>query len=264
MIVCIKQVPDSNLIRIDPVRGTLIREGVPSIINPDDKNALEEALRLRERFPGSSVTVITMGPPQAVTALREAMAMGVEDAILLSDPAFAGSDTQATATVLAGAIRKIRQYDIIICGRQAIDGDTAQVGPQLAEYLNLPQITYVSKIAVEDAVVTAHRQYEDGFFVMNARLPVLLTVIKELNTVRLPSIPGIRAACVRPIRVWGLRDIAVDRDAVGLDGSPTKVLRSFVPRHNQQIEFLRGSPSEAASALINGCGRNMSFPCRKL
>jgi electron transfer flavoprotein beta subunit len=262
IIVCIKQVPDSTMIKIDPIRGTMIREGVASIINPDDKNALEEALRLRERFPGTSITVISMGPNQALSAIREAMAMGVEKAILLTDPAFSGSDTQATAIVLAAAIRKIAEYDIIICGRQAIDGDTAQVGPQLAEYLDLPQITYVSHIDIEyssgaeagasgNGTVVAHRRYEDGFFVMRSPFPVLLTVIKELNIARLPSISGIRAAFSNEVRIWGREDIDADPAAIGLDGSPTKVLRSFVPRHNSRVEFLEGSPRAMAGVLLH-------------
>jgi len=251
IIVCIKQVPNSQLIKIDPERGTLIREGVPSIINPVDKNALEEALRIRDRFPGSSTTVISMGPPQAASALREAMALGIDEAILLSDPAFAGSDTQATALVLASAIRKIAAYDIVICGLQAIDGDTAQVGPQLAEYLHLPQITYATKIDIVGTEVIVQRRYEDGHFAMRSPMPVLLTVVKELNTVRYPSIPGIRSAFKRGITFWNISDLVIDKNVVGLDGSPTKVLRSFVPQHNKKVEFLNGSSQDAAGSLIH-------------
>jgi electron transfer flavoprotein beta subunit len=192
-----------------------------------------------------------MGPTQAVSALREAMAMGVEDAILLTDSAFAGSDTQATAMVLAAAIRKIKDYDIIICGRQAIDGDTAQVGPHLAEYLQLPQITYVAKVDIQDRHIIAQRRYENGFFVVHSTLPILLTAIKELNHARLPSIPGIRAAFSQPIRFWGLADLDIGREVVGLEGSPTKVLRSFVPQYSSRVEFLEGSPPDIAAALIH-------------
>ena len=149
IIVCIKQVPDTNEVRIDPVRGTLIRDGIPSIINPDDKNALEEAIRIKERYEDVHVMVLSMGPPQAENALREALAMGADEAILLSDRQFGGSDTWGTSIILAAAINKIGKYDIIFCGRQAIDGDTAQVGPEMAEHLGLPQITYVSKLEVK-------------------------------------------------------------------------------------------------------------------
>lgn len=250
IIVCVKQVPNSNLIKIDPEKGTLIREGVPSIINPDDKNALEEALRIKEKFPDTSVTVISMGPLQAKYALREALAMGADEAILLSDYAFAGSDTRATASILASAIRKIGQYDIIICGRQAIDGDTAQVGPQVAEYLNIPQITYVSKLEIEGSKISAHRAVEDGYFIINSQMPILLTAIKELNIARIPSISGIRKAFQTEIKAWSADDLDVNKNLIGLSGSPTRVLRSFTPQRRKAGEILSGSTSEAVSTLL--------------
>ena len=194
IVVLIKQVPDTTDVKIDPKTGTLIREGVPSIINPDDKHAIEEALQLKEKF-GGKVTVISMGPPQAVDALRESKAMGVDDNILLSDRAFAGADTWATSYTLAAAIKKVGEYDIIICGRQAIDGDTAQVGPQVAECLDLPQITYVRKIDIEGKKLTAERALEDGFERIETQLPALITVIKDLNKPRYPSVRGIVEAC---------------------------------------------------------------------
>ena len=179
IVVCIKQVPDTNEVKIDPKTGTLIREGVPSIINPDDKNALEEALVLKDKH-GANVTVISMGPPQAEKALREALAMGADEAILITDRAFAGADTLATSNALAGALRKLK-YDIIFAGRQAIDGDTAQVGPGIAVHLDIPQITYVEKVEIDGSSLKVRRAWEDGYETIQVNTPVLLTAIKELN-----------------------------------------------------------------------------------
>ena len=185
IIVCIKQVPDTNEVRIDQDKGTLIREGVPSIINPEDKNGLEAAVKLKEKF-GGEVIVISMGPPQAEVALKEALAMGADEAILLSDRAFAGSDTWATAYTISQAIKEIGDYDLIFCGRQAIDGDTAQVGPQIAENLDFNQLTYVSEIEIEDKNVKVRRALENGYSELKTKLPVLVTVIEIINnTVRI-------------------------------------------------------------------------------
>src|SRR3712207_398582 len=173
IVVCLKQVPDTNEVKIDPVKGTLIREGVPSIINPDDKNALEEALILKEQ-QGAKVTVVSMGPPQAETALREALAMGADEAVLISDRAFAGADTLATSIALAAAIKKL-EYDVVFAGRQAIDGDTAQVGPEIAEHLGIPQVTYVEKVDVEGDKLTVRRALENGYVVLEVQTPCLLT-----------------------------------------------------------------------------------------
>lgn len=252
IIVCLKQVPDTNEVRIDPVRGTLIREGVPSIINPDDRNALEEALRLRDENKDSKVTVVSMGPPQADVALREALAMGADEAILLSDRAFAGSDTWATSTALATGIKNIGNYDIIFCGRQAIDGDTAQVGPQIAEHLGLPQITYVEEVRIENDKVIANRALEDGHFIIEAKTPVLLTAIKELNEPRYPSIKGIyEAHRDNRVKVLSAADIEADFDNLGLNGSPTQVNKSFTPQgRTGEGEIFQGNPKEAVEQLI--------------
>ena len=195
IVVCLKQVPDTNEVRIDPKTGTLIREGVPSIINPDDKNALEEALVLKEQY-NAKVTVLSMGPPQAEKALREALAMGADEAILLTDRAFAGADTLATSRALAATLKKI-PYDIVFAGRQAIDGDTAQVGPEIAEHLNLPQITYVEKVNVEGNELKVRRALEDGYEILRVKMPVLLTAIKELNQPRYMDVKYIFAAAKR-------------------------------------------------------------------
>ena len=252
IIVCLKQVPDTNEVRIDPVRGTLIREGVPSIINPDDRNALEEALRLRDENKDSKVTVVSMGPPQADVALREALAMGADEAILLSDRAFAGSDTWATSTAIAAGIKKIGDYDIIFCGRQAIDGDTAQVGPQIAEHLGLPQITYVEEVKIENDKVRARRALEDGYFIIESSTPVLLTAIKELNEPRYPSIRGIYDAHnANRVKVLSAKDVEADFDNLGLNGSPTQVNKSFTPPgRTGEGEMLKGNAKEAVEQLI--------------
>ncbi|MCF6465146.1 electron transfer flavoprotein subunit beta/FixA family protein [Clostridium sp. Cult2] len=252
IIVCIKQVPDTNEVKIDPVKGTLIREGVPSIINPDDKNALEEALKIKDRNENVKVTVLSMGPPQAEVALVEAIAMGADEGILLSDRAFAGSDTWATSTALAAGIESIGEYDIIFCGRQAIDGDTAQVGPQIAEHLGIPQITYVEELNIEDGKVRAKRALEDGYFIMESEMPVLITAIKELNNPRYPSIKGIYEAYRGDkVKVLSAKDIRADENNIGLDGSPTKVNKSFTPPgKGGKSEILDGSPKEQARKLI--------------
>ena len=245
IVVCLKQVPDTNQVKIDPVTGTLVREGVPSIINPEDKNALEEALRLKDEN-GATVTVISMGPPQAEAALREAMAMGADDAILISDRAFAGADTLATSHALAGALKKL-EYDIIFAGRQAIDGDTAQVGPEIAEHLELPQVTYVEKVDVDGDKLTVRRALENGYEVLEVQTPCLLTAIKELNEPRYMSMKNIFGLFEREIKVWSADDIDVDKALLGLKGSPTKVKRSMTKEAKGQGEVVNMPVKEAAA-----------------
>ena len=250
MIVCIKQVPDTTDVKIDQKTGTLIREGVPSIINPDDKHAIEEALRLKEKF-GGNVTIISMGPPQADDALREALAMGVDEAILLCDRAFAGADTLATSYTLATAIQKIGDYDIIICGRQAIDGDTAQIGPQMAEYLGVPQVTYVRVVKLKGKNLIVERALEDGYEKIETSLPALITVIKDLNKPRYPSVGGIvEAYREREVKIWTAKDVAADLSKIGLEGSPTQVKRTFAPEPKGEGEIISGTVEEASRALL--------------
>jgi len=234
-IVCIKQVPDTTEVKMDPEKGTLIREGVPAIINPFDMYAIEEGIRLKEA-DGGKATVITMGPPQALEAIKEAVAMGCDDAVLISDRAFAGADTWATAYTLAQAIRKVGEYDVIICGRQAADGDTGQVGPGIATQLGINQLTYVFKIReidLEGRTVTVERLVEEGREVVTSRLPCLITVVKDINTPRYPSFLGIRKANKREYPNWSAEDLCADSDAdmecFGLIGSPTKVIKVFTP-----------------------------------
>ncbi len=249
IVVCIKQVPDTAEVRINPETGTLIREGVPSIINPFDLHALEAGLSIKERVKGS-ITVLTMGPPQAESALRDAIAMGADDAILLSDRVFAGSDTWATSFTLSKAIQKIGA-DIIVCGKQAIDGDTAQVGPETAEFMDIPHISYVRKIEeVSDTFVKVQRLMDDGYDVVESSLPVLLTVVKELNEPRLPSLKGKMAAKKAVIKKWGQSDIVADENDLGLKGSPTQVKNIFTPEPRSGRRMLEGSPEEQVETLF--------------
>ena len=220
IIVCIKQVPNTSEVKINPETKTLIRDGVESIINPDDKNALEAALRLKDE-KGAQVVVLSMGPMQAKEALLEALAMGADSAYLISDRKFGGSDTWATATILAAAIEKIGGYDLIICGRQAIDGDTAQVGPEIAEFLNIPQVTYAKELKLKDGAVTVKRYCESKDYEFEVELPALITAIKELNTVRYPSVKGIFKAYESDeelVEVLTFDDLNVDETQIGIKG----------------------------------------------
>ena len=256
IIVCAKQVPDTNEIKIDPVKKTLMREGVPSILNHDDANALEEALKIKDKYPDTHITVVTMGPPQAKDMLIECLAMGADDAVLASDRALGGSDTWATSNAIAAVIDKVGSYDLIFAGRQAIDGDTAQVGPQIAEKLKIPQITYVSEFSIADDMknITVKRALEDGYELIEIETPCMLTAIKELNTPRYMSVKGIFDACKKEIPTWSAEDLGVDvENEVGLDASPTKVFRSFTPAPKGKGEMLEGdSEKDLAKGLIIG------------
>lgn len=251
ILVCAKQVPNTNEVKIDPVKGTLIREGVESILNPDDANALEEALRLKDQYEDVKVTVLSMGPPQADDMLRECLAMGADEAVLVSDRAFGGADTWATSSTISAAIKKAGSFDIIFAGRQAIDGDTAQVGPQIAEKLGLPQITYVQSFELDGDTVTVQRQLENGYEVIRVKTPVLLTAVKELNKPRYMNVKGIYDAYKKEIPVWGIDDIPVEKEVVGLKASPTKVFRSFTPAPKGKGVMLEGPAREKVANLIN-------------
>ena len=250
IVVCIKQVPDTTEVKLDPKTGTLIRDGVPSIINPDDKAGLEAALRIKDKN-GSHVTVLTMGPPQADLALREALAMGADRAILLTDRAFAGADTWATSSALAGALKKM-DYDLIIEGRQAIDGDTAQVGPQIAEHLNLPSVTYVEEIEAYDKSIVVKRAFEDGYQMIKVQTPCLITALKELNDSRYMNVQGIFEAFEGDkVEIWSVNDIEVDPDNLGLKGSPTKVKKSFTKGAKTAGKVFDVTPQEAAQIIVD-------------
>ncbi len=252
IVVCVKQVPDTTEVKLDPVKGTLIRDGVPSIINPDDKAALEAALCIREQA-GGKVTVVSMGPPQADVALREALAMGADEAILVTDRAFGGADTWATSYTIASAIKKL-DYDLIIAGRQAIDGDTAQVGPQIAQHLGLPQVSYVENIeAVNERSIVLRRQFEDRYHIVEAQLPCLITVLSELNKPRYMSVSGVfdayREKKVAKITLADLEDV-IDKSNIGLGGSPTRVKQSFTKQPKGKGEKFETDADDAVRIIV--------------
>ena len=250
IIVCIKQVPDTTNVKINPETNTLIREGVESIINPFDMYAIEEGIRLKEKN-GGTVIALSMGPPQAEKALREALALGCDEAFLLSDRALAGADTWATAYTLACAVRKIGVYDLIVCGLKTTDGDTAQVGPGLAEELGIPHVSYVGKIVdVTKEAVTLERPIEESYEVVEAPLPCLITVTKEINMPRLPSFRRKIQARKMEVVVWGVSDLNGDKNRFGLDGSATRVIKVFPPPPRPGGEMLSGNAKSQAEALI--------------
>lgn len=252
ILVCAKQVPDTNEIRINPETGSLIRDGVPSILNPDDANALEEALKVKDTDPDNiHVTVVSMGPPQAQDMLFECIAMGADEAILLSDRAVGGSDTWATSNAITALINKYGKFDMIFGGRQAIDGDTAQVGPQIAEKLHLPQVTYVQsfEISEDKKTVKVQRQLEDGYEVIEVHTPCMLTCTKELNEPRYMNMGGIFKKD-KDIKVWNAADVEVDLKTVGLKASPTNVFRSFTPKPKGQGLRLEGDTEKEVSQKL--------------
>lgn len=234
IIVCVKQVPDtSGKVAVNP-DGTLNRASMETIINPDDMNAVEAALKLKDET-GCKVTVVTMGPPPAMGMLRELMAMGADDGVLVSAREFGGSDTYATSQILAAAVKRIgvEKDDIVMCGRQAIDGDTAQVGPQIAEKLHLPQVTYVAEMHKTGDTITCKRMLEDGYMTIKVQTPCLLTCIKELNNPRYMSVSGVFGAYEKPLETFGYEtlkdDPLIDPTTIGLKGSPTNIFKSFTP-----------------------------------
>jgi len=250
IVVCLKQVPGTTEVKIDPQTNTLIRQGIENIINPFDTYAIEEGVRLREQH-GGKVTVITMGPPQAEAALREAISLGADEAVLLSDAAFAGADTWATAYTLSRAVAKLEPFDLIICGRQTIDGDTGQVGPELAEMLDIPFVAYVSQIEeINGKTIRIRRMVEEGHEVMETTLPAVITVVKEINVPRLPSLRGITRSKSATIPTWGIQELGVAQDMVGLAGSSTQVIKVFFPQRVCQAEILEGDTIQQVDSLI--------------
>lgn len=249
IVVCLKQVPDTTVVKIDPKTGTLIRDGVPSIINPEDKHALEAALQLKENY-GAHVTVVSMGPPQAKNALREALCMGADEAILLTDRAFGGADTLATSKTIAAAIKQL-DYDIIFGGRQAIDGDTAQVGPEIAEHLGVPQVTYVQGVKVEEDGLLINRALEDGYELIKVQTPCLLTAIEELNHPRYMNARLIFDTANKEVRVMTSDDLDVEANEIGLNGSPTKVKKSMTKEAKGEGEIVKDSVPEAVSYVLS-------------
>ena len=249
-VVCIKQVPETTDVKIDPETNTLMREGIAAVVNPFDMYAIEEALRLKATL-GGKVTALSMGPPQAEAALREAISMGADEGILLTDRAFAGSDTWATSYALAMGLRKIGDADIVLCGKQASDGDTAQVGPGIAAHLDLPQLTYVRKIEeIDEKRLVGERLMETGYEVIELPVPCVITVVKEINEPRLPSLKGKLAARKAEITKWMAEDIGATKENLGLDGSPTKVVRIFTPPARVGGQILSGDPTETVPKLV--------------
>lgn len=248
IVVCLKQVPDTTAVKIDPKTGTLIREGVPAIINPEDKHALEGAIQLKEQV-GGKVTVISMGIPAAKAALREALCMGADEAILLTDRALGGADTLATSKALAGVIKTL-DYDLIFAGRQAIDGDTAQVGPEIAEHLGIPQVTYVQDVKVDGDTLTVNRALEDGHQVVEVKTPCLLTAIEELNETRYMNVARIFSTSDDEIKIMTAADIDVPVEELGLKGSPTKVKKSMTKEVKGAGELVKDAPKEAVAYVL--------------
>ena len=249
IIVCIKQVPETQEVRLDPVTHTLKRDGIAAIINPFDLYALEEGLRAKES-QGGTVTVMTMGPPQAEAALREALGFGADAAVLVSDRAFAGADTWATALTLAKAVEKLGAADLIFCGKQAIDGDTAQVGPMLATILDIPYVAWARKLAFNDGgSVTVERLLDHGYDAVETSLPALITVVKEINEPRVPSFKAKLKAKKEAIPVWGINDLGLVAADVGLSGSFTQVVKVFPPPARGTSEVWTGEATELAGRL---------------
>ena len=256
IVVLAKQVPDTRNVGKDAMKadGTINRAALPAIFNPEDLNALEQALRLKDAHPGSTVTILTMGPGRAAEVIREGLYRGADNGYLLTDRAFAGADTLATSYALATAIKKIGDYDVIIGGRQAIDGDTAQVGPQIAEKLHLPQVTYVADIQKDGNTLTVKRMLEDGYMMVKVQTPCLLTCIKELNQPRYMSVNGIFTCYDKPMEVFDYNalkdDPLIEVDTIGLKGSPTNVFKSFTPPQKGAGTMLTGDDTAAQLAGI--------------
>lgn len=254
MLVCVKQVPDTTEIKIDPVTNTLIRAGVPSIVNPFDAYALEAAARIKDVTPGSKIVLLSMGPEQAKAALKECLAVGGDKAYLVSDRAFGGSDTLATSYILSKAIAKVEElegkFDVIFCGKQAIDGDTAQVGPEIAEHLDLPQVTYTVESSVDGDIVKVKRETEDGFEIIGAKMPCVITVTKPRFDPRYPSIKSKMAANKAQIPTLTAADFTIDLEQCGLKGSPTKVMKTFTPPQKSGGVKIKEETNEASAEKL--------------
>ncbi len=253
IVVLVKQVPDTSEVRLDPRTGNLIREGVESIMNPDDRHALEAAAGLKESH-GGRVTVVSMGPSQSIDVITEGIGICADRGILLCDKAFAGADTWATSTTLGKAVRKLGGVDMVLCGRQAIDGDTAQIGPQVAEYLDISHVSCVISIEeVKPKSITLLRRTEDGYERVKSSLPVLLTVLKELNEPRYPAMAPLLSACSEkaPIEVWNAADLGVQVGEIGIEGSLTQVIRTFAPKSKRQTEMIEGDTSSMVESLLS-------------
>jgi len=262
ILVCVKQVPDTTEIKIDPVTNTLIRAGVPSIVNPFDGFALEIAARIKDADPSTTITVISMGPEQAKEALKSCLAVGADKAYLVSDRAFGGSDTLATSYILSRAIKAVEKregsFDIILCGKQAIDGDTAQVGPEIAEHIGYPQITYATEVSVSDGLALVKREIEEGYELLSAVIPVVITVTKTTFEPRYPSIKSKLIASKATILTLTSADLDIDLSKAGLKGSPTKVSKTFTPQLKKTgvkvKEDTNSNTARKLATLLNDAG----------
>lgn len=251
IVVPIKQVPETKSVKMDEKTGTVIREGVEAIVNPLDLYAIETAIQLREQL-GGEVISISMGPPKAITALREAIAMGIDSAVLVSDSAFAGSDTWATSYILAEAIKRTGEFSLVICGERATDGETGQVGPGIAAFLNLPVVTYVSRIEqINDQSCRVKRLVEDGYENLSSSLPCVITVVKEIGVPRLPTLRGKQRAKRIEIPVWGSDELGVKLNEVGVEGSPTRVIKIFKPKVARECEKVLAKDEESAEKAVD-------------
>lgn len=255
-VVCVKQVPDTSVVKLDPVTNTLDRSSAPSIINPYDAHAVEEAVRLKKKY-GGKITIVSMGPPMAVEVIKKSIQLGADDGVLISDRAFAGSDTLATSYALTAAIEKIAEkepVDIIFAGKQAIDGDTAQVGPGIARRMNIPALTQVQKVedfSVEDRTITVERKIEDGYELVQSKLPCLITVEKEINELSYAPLPNMIAASRYTATIWTTDNLDVDKSYLGLKGSPTVVGKIFAPPKQSAGEKIEGSATEVVNKVMD-------------
>jgi electron transfer flavoprotein beta subunit len=249
VIVLVKQVFQSADLKVDKATKSLVTQGVPRVISETDKNAIEEAVKIKEKL-GGKVTAISMGPPEAKEALREALAMGADEACLLTDPLFEGSDSHATANVLAAAITKIVDYDLVLCGMYSEDLFAFQVGPRLAEMCNLPQITYAARVTLDGSKVTVERDLENERQIVESKLPCLISVTREINEPRLPTLMAIMAASKKPMNTWTAADISLDKEEVGFNGSMVEVLRTTVSAGERKRIMLQGEAAEIAPQLV--------------
>jgi electron transfer flavoprotein beta subunit len=250
--VCVKQVPDTTEVKINMETGTLIRTGVPSIINPYDHFALQAAMELKKAHPGSRVTVISMGPPQAKSVVQMGLALGADDGVLLSDMAFAGSDTWSTSYAIAKAMKKLGKVDIILAGMQAIDGDTAQTGPGIAQQLGIPQVTFCVKIDLDGKKIIAKKLIDGGYEIVETRVPALFTMIMPKEYVsKYPSFPEIHASLKKPYHVWSAADIGAEAHFLGLKGSPTQVAKIYPPPQREKAAMTQGSAQEAVEKILD-------------
>jgi len=252
IIVCVKQVPETTNVAWDPKTGAIVREGAPGVLNPNDKNALEVALQLKEKHGNVMITAVSMGPPQAEESLRESLSIGVDKAVLLSDKQFAGADTLATSYTLSLAVRKIGCFDLILCGKESADGVTGHVGPQLAEFLNLPQLTYATEIAVRDQRVQIKQKLEDCHRILESPLPALVTVEPGCNQPRIPSMEQIMEAYQgKEVLFWGAKDLGGSNENFGLKGSPTQTRNVYLHKIERgKVQYLEGGADEISRNLM--------------